>query len=145
MKALVMNTMGILLTIAVILGFIFGLRQMEIYFTKVNRMERDLNYYTNTYKVKQGSTSLWEGSKGAFLNYELRSFDGGRNWYVVRRDGDNVYIQGNVENVYPGLLKHLTAMDALYNQVEKNGPLNLANSKDIDLLKNVGFQVKTAN
>lgn len=141
MKSLFMNILTLIIVVAVLSAAIFGFCCLELHFKKVSKMERELEFYQKTYKVKQGSTALWEGSKGNFLNYELWSFDGGRNWYVIRRDSDNVYIQGNVENVYPGLLKHLTAIDTLYDRVETNGPLNLSNSEYIELLKTVGFEV----
>lgn len=75
------------------------------------------------------------------LTYELRSFDDGLNWYVIRRNKNNVYVQGNAENVYPGLLQHLNAMDELYRRVKENGPLNISNSDDLNCLKNAGFEI----
>lgn len=103
--------------------------------------ERDLNYYHKNYLRKEGGTALWAGSKGEWLSYDLRSFDGGHNWYVIRCEGDNVYIQGNVDNVYPGLLKNLNAWDRITERAEKRGPLSLTNEEDVAILKNAGFQI----
>lgn len=110
----------------------------------LKRANQDLDYYHTTYKTRSGATILWPGSKGEMLNYQLQSFDGGRNWYVMRSDGSNVYVQGNVEKVYPGLLSHLDAMSALVEQVEKHGPLSLGDSNSVDMLRSLGFQVKSA-
>ena len=108
----------------------------------LKRANRDLDYYHSTYKIRTGATSLWDGSNGEMLCYQLQSFDGGINWYVMRSDGKNTYVQGNVENVYPGLLKHLNAMDNLTQRIEASGPLNPSNPEDMNFLKNAGFTVK---
>lgn len=111
------------------------------HFNRVARMQRELDYYASAYKCRNGVTSLWSGSNGEMLTYELRSFDDGLNWYVIRRNKNNVYVQGNAENVYPGLLQHLNAMDELYRRVKENGPLNISNSDDLNCLKNAGFEI----
>jgi hypothetical protein len=113
----------------------------EKHVRNMKSMQRELDHYHSTYKIRQGGTSLWSGSKGEMLNYFLESFDGGLNWYVIRTEGNNRYVQGNVENVYPGLMRHLQAMDDLTRRVEANGPLDLGKSSDVKFLKNVGFTV----
>jgi len=141
MKKVIMNILPFIIGILTFAVSLFAITFVERHLNEVANMKRDLKYYETTYKSRQGATSLWEGSHGEMLTYDLRSFDGGRNWYVIRRDGDNVYVQGNVENVYPGLLKHLGSMDELYQRMETNGPLNLGSTEDISLLKRIGFQI----
>jgi hypothetical protein len=128
--------------LVIALALIIGASYAEKHVRNMKSMRRELDYYHNTYKIRQGGTSLWAGSKGEPLNYLLESFDGGLNWYVIRTDGSNRYVQGNVENVYPGLLKHLQAMDALTARMESQGPLDLDKASDVKFLQNVGFEVK---
>lgn len=132
----------LLLASAIAVALVAIVNYADKHIRRVKSMQRELDHYHNTYKIRQGATSLWAGSKGEMLNYYLESFDGGLNWYVMRQDGNNRYVQGNVENVYPGLLKHLNAMDALTQRVESRGPLNLGDSQDVKFLQNVGFQVE---
>lgn len=117
---------------------------LQSHFEKISRMKEDLEYYKKTYQTKSGGTSMWPGSHGDMLMYELLSVDEGRNWYVVRRDGDNRYIQGNVDNVYPGLLKHLKAVDEIFAKVQARGPLNPINQADVELLKEISVTVQAA-
>lgn len=117
---------------------------LQAHFEKISRMKQDLEFYRKTYLYKSGMTTMWPGSKGEALNYELQSFDEGRNWYVMRRDGDNRYVQGNVENVYPGLMKHLNAVDAVFDRVKERGPLNPTNPTDLEFLKGIGVSIQAA-
>lgn len=113
--------------------------------TENRQLKRSVDYYSVNFLRKQGSTSLMPNLKqGEFLNYELRSFDGGKNWYAVQSDfkTETVKILGEAETVYPGLMKHLNAMDALTAYVEKNGPISLSSENDaVDLLRNIGLTV----
>lgn len=96
-----------------------------------------LKEYRSTYLYKQGCTSLWKGTE--FLCYKLRTFDGGKSWYAVNTDNE---ILGLSDKIYPGLLKSLNAWDKLTDYAIKNGPITLGNKKEIDLLKNAGFEIK---
>lgn len=135
-----MNSSIALIAVMAIGLVVFAFKLHSVYEEKA-RVEADLNYYKKTYLHKQGGTSLWPGSKGEWLSYELQSFDSGRNWFVIRQDGDNTFVQGNVENVYPGLMKNLKAWDAIVERAEKNGPLKLENVMDLEALKAAGFLV----
>ena len=109
------------------------------------RLRRNADYIAKTYLRKQGVTTLYPGAKGQNFNYELRSFDAGKTWYAVKYDfeKETVTVLGDAETVYPGLLKHLDAMDALTTYVSKQGTLNLNESLERNLLENAGFQVVT--
>lgn len=101
---------------------------------------RRLAYYAQTYLSKSGFTTLYKGQES--LNYNLRSFDGGKNWYAVEETvTGGVKILGLSEEVYPGLLKHLEAMDHLVSYVEKYGAIRLLNREGVRLLERVGFTV----
>ena len=114
--------------------------------SQLSTAEREIKHYRQKYLYKSGMTTLWSGSKGKPLSYQLQSFDGGNTWYVCEWHGagqDYLQILGKVEVVYPGLLEHLDNMDKLTSFVEKNGPLNLNDSAQQKLLQSVGFQLQT--
>ncbi len=97
------------------------------------RSERTLSRVTQHLDSKSGGTKLLTGE---MINYNLKTFDGGKHWYAVERiDAGGVIILGEAEEVYPGLLKHLDALDNLIS----HGPIT--NSADLDLLRAVGFTV----
>jgi len=61
------------------LGFALG----RIYEWRLGRTERnELSHYRETYLFKSGWTAYYRDEG---LDYDLRSFDGGRNWYAVER------------------------------------------------------------
>jgi hypothetical protein len=131
-----------LISVAVIITICLMFRHVQ---NKNVRMERELNHYRTTYLSKVGCTSLWQGSGGKMVNYELRSFDAGKTWYAVERHGElgeYLTILGKAEVVYPGLMDSLRKTDALIEHVEKNGPLTFKSDHDIQLLKDIGFQVE---
>lgn len=105
-----------------------------------------LNYYNKTILKKQGSTSTYGGGQLGkdFINYNLQSWDGGKNWYACEYDSEwGIKILGLAEDIYPGLLKHLEAWDELTDYVIKNGPIgsNGISKKDIKILTNAGFEI----
>jgi hypothetical protein len=70
--------------------------------------------------------------------YELRSFDGGRNWYVIECSRPEVIIRGTVDAVYPELKKRFPELDALVSYVKTNGPTTLTGERaeeDLKMLK----------
>lgn len=106
------------------------------------KLKQDVAAHNQMYLRKQGCTSLWKGSAGKMLTYELRSFDGGKKWYAVKSDDNGgLVVIGEAYAVYPGLLDHLQGMDALFDAVAKEGPLNLGEPSSVKLLKNAGFDV----
>lgn len=58
-------------------------------------------------------THLWiKGNTNTDCHYELHSFDGGKNWYAIKTTKSlGVMILGLAEEVYPGLLKEIFAID----------------------------------
>ncbi len=96
--------------------------------------ERTLARTTQHLDSKGGGTKLLTGE---MISYNLRTFDSGKHWYAIEYDDDwGLIILGEAEEVYPGLLKHLDAMDNLIS----HGPIT--NSADLDLLRAVGFTVE---
>lgn len=106
------------------------------------RLQRDLTYFESTYTRKSGYTAFWSGSTNG-VNYDLRSFDGGKNWYAVEMDNgkDTLTIKGPAETIYPGLMKNLQDWDNIVAYAEKNGPINPSNPNDLKVLTNNGFSV----
>jgi hypothetical protein len=107
------------------------------------RMKHSLDYYDANYLRKQGGTTSWPGSKGGWVNYDLRSFDAGKHWYVVTNNGDGFVIVGEAEKIYPGLIDNLDAWDAIVNYAQSNGPISLNNSQQVQLMERAGFQIKS--
>lgn len=102
------------------------------------RDSQSLAYYQNTMLRKQGSAM-------GFGQYELLSFDSGKQWYAVEREDDGaVVIRGTADEIFPGLLGHLHGMDALVAYATENGPLTLSGARaetDQALLESAGFTV----
>ena len=109
------------------------------------RLREGKDYFNKTYLRKYGATALWDASR-EMVNYDLRSFDGGKMWYAVRCEGefkDYINVLGHADEVYPGLLQHLAAVEELENDVKNNGSLNLTDPRSISNLAKIGFMVKT--
>lgn len=109
-----------------------------IHKNSVSKNMMELEYYKSTYLRKTG-TSQGYGS------YQLRSFDGGRNWYAVETDNGSMIIKGKAEEVFPGLLAHLEGWDKFIDYVEKNGPITLSGKRateELSILTGAGFAVE---
>ena len=101
---------------------------------------------------KQGGTALyyppnWDKKKnGSHFNYEIRSWDGGMNWYVIDHNFKTTEFKvlGDAEELYPGLLEHVIGMDQLTKHVQDNGSIKLDGTDPlgVDALENAGFTVK---
>ena len=104
------------------------------------RLLREVGFYQTTYLRRQGGIA----KSDEFLNYDLRSLDGGLTWYAVQREGGVVKVIGEVNEVYPGLLDHLIGMDALVVHVQKYGPIgaNGVSTDDLRVLSGAGFTVE---
>jgi len=111
--------------ILIIIFGIFSLGSVYFHYIKdeeMGKLRREFNYYNSTYISRQGGTSLLNGT---MINYDLRSFDGGKIWYACERGNNGeLIILGEAETVYPGLMKTLQAWDKIKEYVEKNGPIN---------------------
>lgn len=113
-------------------------KRLKYYFEKMEKT--DLRH--------QGATSLyhppnWDKEKdGNYFNYDLRSWDAGKNWYAVEVDDDwGVKILGDAEVLYPNFLKHLDAWDALTNYVKEKGTIDGTDPEGIKVLEKAGFTI----
>jgi len=110
------------------------------------RIKSTLDFYQETYLQKQGSTTMFgdNGFHNPPFQYDLRSWDGGKNWYAVNYDfaTRELKVLGEVETIYPGFMKHLDHWDKLTKHVSKNGPLNPTNPVDREVMECAGFTVK---
>jgi len=115
----------------------------------LTQKQRELDWFNATYLDKQGGTSLWPGtiSTNKWVNYHLRSLDGGKNWYATHTTSNNeVIVDGPAETVYPGLMKTLQDWDNIVSYATKHGPINPNNTEDLKVLENNGFTVnRTTN
>lgn len=108
---------------------LFSLGLLYFYYIKdeeMGRLKRDLNFYNSTYLSHQGGTLLWGDGK-KIINYNLRSFDGGKKWYAceICNNGE-LKILGEAEVIYPGLMKSLVAWNKIKEHVDKNGPIQMS-------------------
>ena len=108
-----------------------------------NQLKRNKSYTDTTYLWKKGGTSTFgpNGFNNPMINYNLRSWDAGKNWYLVNTDSNQFKIFGRVDTIYPGLVEHLEAWDKMSDYVTKHGPIKLNDSKGLKVLKDAGFTV----
>lgn len=116
--------------------------------SRQDEIDRHQSRIENAFKhwdQRVGGTSLVPGAD----SYNLRTFDSGKHWYAVQYDDDwGMKIIGNAEEVYPGLINHLDAMNKLTAHVEAHGPLTFqdgADGDDAKLLRDAGFDVIEKN
>ena len=118
-------------------------------------MKRDKERQEERAKIHlrhQGGTALYyppnwdKETDGDFFNYEIRSWDGGKNWYAIdyNWDTEEFKVLGDASELYPGLLEHIIGMKQLTDYVEKNGSISLDGSDPLglDALENAGFEIK---
>lgn len=101
------------------------------------QLKTEAGYYQRTHLQKSGYSQGWG-------NYDLRSLDGGINWYAVASTNGGVVILGSADQVYPGLVEHILAMGRLYSYVESNGPVVVGttiSSAQSNLLERAGFVI----
>lgn len=116
------NTISIIiLTVTLIIVALTSIIAIRSLKEKLRRAERINEWYSDKYLRKAGYTALWSGSDG--LHYDLRSFDGGKTWYAVDYNFDKVVILGLAEEVYPGLMESMEAVDKVVDYAKKNGPI----------------------
>lgn len=138
---------------ALFVGVLFGLVVWFVFITWINpyvteykSLKRNKEYTDSIYLSKQGGTSMFgpNGFDNPMLNYNLRSWDGGRNWYVVDYNFDTkeFKVLGEVDSIYPGLIEHLNGWDKLTDYVSKNGPISGLDSTEQEILKGAGFTIK---
>ncbi len=104
---------------------------------KKKSLQCDLDRWNKRFQWKIGATTMLGDS---VINYRLLSIDYGKNWNVV----ENNIIKGNVNDIYPDLLKHLEAWDNLSAYIERNGSIGSGgaiNGEEMNLLNNCGFTI----
>ena len=109
-----------------------------------NRLKRDQVYTDTTYLWKKGGTSTFgpKGFNNPMIDYDLRSWDVGKNWYLVNTDSNQFKIVGLVDTIYPGLIEHLESWDRMTEYVTKHGPIKLSDPEGLKVLNDLGFTVK---
>jgi len=131
--------MNFFVAIAFIMVFILTLTTFH-FKNNAERNERNYEQITRHLDSKSGGTSML--TDGEFINYQLKTFDSGKTWYAIEYDDDwGVTILGEAEDIFPGLLQHLEAMNELQQYVQENGPIRGFQSGEIKLLENAGFEV----
>ena len=131
-----------MILMAVIMGVLVVVLACAInhQFTRIARLQKEVDYANKTYLVESGWIKIW-GTDTNGTSYNLRSFDGGQNWYAASVSSNGVIILGEAEKIYPGLHQHLTDMDTLTEYCTKHGPLTLTNDSEIKMPENIGFTV----
>jgi len=136
------------LVLNIIMGIFIGAAIMTLIIrpkiTELKSLKRVKEHYNTTYLEKKGGTKLFRGIDKPWLEYDLRSWDAGKNWYAVdyNFDTQELKIVGEAEKIYPGLMEFLDAMDKLTDYVEKNGPINPIDSRGVEVLESAGFKIK---
>lgn len=131
-----MHFIPILFGLLVIAGVVMG---HDHFSTKLSSAERTIEYLTRHTDSKSGGTVLLTGD---WINYNLKTFDSGKTWYAIEYDaGWGMTILGKAEDVYPGLLDHIEAIDRLSEYANNNGPLSFGTRSEIKLLEDAGFTV----
>lgn len=117
-------------------GFVRGSCSPE-----AKKNEKEAEFYRKTY--------LWKmGCRVDYGSYDLRSFDGGQNWYAVKsafgKTGpEKVEILGSAEQVFPGLLKKINGMEELCNYAKRKGPITELGPSEIEMFEKAGFKLKS--
>lgn len=128
---------AILLLVIVAMGVV-----LQHFKSNLDSSERNYAQLTKHLDSKGGGTLLLTGE---WINYNLKTFDGGRHWYAIKYDDEwGITIIGEAEEVYPGLLDHLDAWDSLSKRVAKRGPISLGDitEEDVQALQRLGFGVE---
>lgn len=72
-------------------------------------------------------------------NYNLKSFDSGKTWYMFNNDWTKIL--GEAEKVKPGLVQSLGAWDAIAARAKSGNPVSLDSEDDVKLIQNAGITV----
>jgi hypothetical protein len=101
---------------------------LEWFFRDLRESLNELEYDRRMFLQRQGSTMLFsrEGNTinigPVMVNYDLRSFDGGKIWYACERGPDGeVKILGTVDEVHPQLRESLATTDHLVDRAFPKG------------------------
>ena len=137
-------TTTIIVLILVIFSVIGYFARIKPHMDEFNQLKRNKVYEDTTYLWKRGGTSTFgpNGFDNPMIDYNIRSWDGGKNWYLVNTDSNQFKIVGLVDTIYPGLIEHLESWDRMTDYVTKNGPIKLNDSEGLKVLNDAGFTVK---
>lgn len=105
------GTLGISLASVLALSALLTVSHRDL-----SKMEAGRDLRLKYEKQRSGSIQMGAGyaDNGGFLNYDLRSFDGGKVWYAVEREpGGGFRILGEADTIYPDLRQSLAALDQL--------------------------------
>ncbi len=132
---------GTVLIIVIVISLTILTMENSMLNTKNKILQTELDYYHDRYLSKTGGTSLCGGGK--WINYDIRSFDGGKIWYAVDYGSNKeMIILGEVEKVYPGLMKCIGAWDKISNlKPMELTPTERENLRS--LLKDAGVTIST--
>jgi hypothetical protein len=141
MRNYAIKVLVIIMGILVIALFVVGIND---HYKEFNQLKRNAQWEDTTYLWKNGGTSTFgpNGFDNPMIDYNLRSWDGGKNWYLVNTDSNQFKIMGLVDTIYPGLIDHLESWDRMTDYVTKNGPIKLNDPKGLEVLNDAGFTVK---
>ena len=125
-----------------ILGLVFGalvftIIILSLYVPKIDELKRMKERQDERSEIElshQGGGCLYTPPNwlDKYFNYHIRSWDAGKNWYAVEYDNDwGIKILGDAKEMYPGLLEHIKAIDAL-----------TSGSVGVDELRSAGFTVE---
>ena len=138
-------TTTIIISIILVFSIIGYYARIKPHMVEFNQMKRNKIYEDTTYLWKRGGTSTFgpNGFNNPTINYDLRSWDAGKNWYLVDRDfkTGEFKIIGLVDTIYPGLIEHLESWDKMTDYVTKHGPIKLDDPNGLKVLNDAGFTV----
>lgn len=136
---------GLLVFLFFAIGCAFWLGQRSMQ-DELNQKQSRIDRAFRHWESKVGGTSLWPGSLGGMITYNLRTFDSGKNWYAVEYDDDwGMRVVGVADEFYPWLLAQINGGGRLTQYVETNGSLGMVDGireEEASLLRKAGFRVE---
>jgi len=123
-----------------VIAFIFGYHFVAHYFylkREVRYAQEEIEWHKLHHPSRAGGTYV----NGVWIDYRLQSFNSGRTWYAMEIDsGFDEVILGEVEAVYPGLMKTIKGWDK-FMELTKDGPIKEITPKVDSVFKDVGITV----
>jgi len=118
-----------------ICGFVFFI--ILAYFVGRYAQRRDLKRDIMSLEDYRKNNLQMQGVDVTYGKYDLRSLNGGKNWFAVDEDSENgeVGLVGDAEEVFPGLLEHLRIMDITTVYLLGKGPIVHIGPEEAEILK----------
>ncbi|MFA5152715.1 MAG: hypothetical protein WC554_09165 [Clostridia bacterium] len=139
------KTATFIVFILIIFSVIGYFARIKPHIDEFNQLKRNKVFEDTMYLWKKGATSTFgpNGFNNPKINYDLRSWDAGKNWYLINNDFETYEFKiiGLVDTIYPGLIEHLKSWDKMTEYVTKNGPIKLNDLKGLKILNDAGFTV----